>query len=56
VSVACVSGRDITVSGTVTDTAAQDALLAALDAIPGRRVVNADALEMLPVASPFLLR
>lgn len=50
---AAVSGRDITVSGTVNDAAEQDALLAAFDAIPGRRVVNAADIVTLPAASPF---
>jgi OOP family OmpA-OmpF porin len=50
---ATVSGRDITVAGFVEDRTEQDALLAAFDDIAGRRIVNADAVEVLPVASPF---
>ena len=50
---ATVSGRDIIVAGVVEDQAEQDTLLAAFDGITGRRVVNADALALLPVASPY---
>ena len=50
-----VSGRDITVTGMVQDEDAVAALRAAFDEIPGRRVLNVDGVETLPVASPFVL-
>ena len=50
---ATVSGRDITVSGTVDTAAEQETLLAAFDAIPGRRVVTTGDIATLPAASPF---
>lgn len=49
-----VSGRDITVSGLADTEQERGALVAALNAIPGRRVVN-DDLSVLPVADPFVL-
>lgn len=49
-----VSGRDITVSGIADTEAERDSLIAALNAVDGRRVVN-DALTVLPVASPYTL-
>lgn len=49
-----VSGRDITVSG-VTESAEIDALKPQFDAIAGRRVVNFDNVEVLPVVLPFEL-
>lgn len=50
-----VSGRDVTVSGVVEDDAELQSLLAAFDGISGRRVVNMDAIETLPVVSPYTL-
>lgn len=47
-----VSGRDITVSG-ISESAEFDALVAEFDGIDGRRVVNTDAVTLLPVVSPF---
>lgn len=49
-----VSGRDITISGLADTEAERAALITALNAIPGRRVVN-DRLQILPVADPFVL-
>lgn len=51
---ATVSGRDITVTGTVEDAAEQDALFAAFDAVAGRRVVSIEGLSVLPVVSPYV--
>ncbi len=51
---AVVSGRDITVTGTVEDAEEQAELLAAFDALPGRRVVNIDGLSTLPVVAPYV--
>lgn len=48
-----VSGRDITASGIVQDQAEFDSLQAALEDVQGRRVVNMDAVGILPVADPF---
>lgn len=47
-----VSGRDISVSGLADSTAERDQIVAALNGIPGRRVVN-DGIRVLPVESPF---
>jgi outer membrane protein OmpA-like peptidoglycan-associated protein len=49
-----IEGRDITVSGLADGVAEHDALIAALDAVRGRRVVN-DALEVLPSVEPYRL-
>ena len=49
-----VSGRDIHLSGLMNDTAVQTALLAALQAVPGRRVVTSDATVLASVA-PYTL-
>lgn len=49
-----VSGRDITISGLADTETERAGLIAALNAIPGRRVVN-DRLQILPVADPFVL-
>lgn len=43
-----VSGRDITLSGTADTAEERDRLVAALDAVAGRRVVNADTVTVLP--------
>ena len=51
---ATVSGRDITATGLADGPAEHDRLIAALDAIDGRRVVQ-DALQVLPVADPYTL-
>jgi outer membrane protein OmpA-like peptidoglycan-associated protein len=48
-----VSGRDIEVSGVAADEAERDSVLAALDAVEGRRVVRSN-IEILPVASPYV--
>lgn len=48
-----VSGRDITLSGLADTPAERDRLLAGLDAIRGRRVVNAEAVEVLPEIAPY---
>lgn len=50
-----VSGRDVTVSGVVEDDAELTGLVAAFDAISGRRVINIDAVTALPVVSPYTL-
>lgn len=50
-----VEGRDITVSGLADGPAERDRLIAALDAVRGRRVVN-DALNVLPVVAPYTLQ
>ncbi|QYX57687.1 OmpA family protein [Roseovarius sp. SCSIO 43702] len=50
-----VSGRDIRVSGYVDDAAERDRVMAALDAVEGRRVV-VDDLAVLPSVAPFMLR
>lgn len=47
-----VAGRDITVSGIANDEAERQSLLAALEAVKGRRVVN-DRLSVLPKAAPY---
>lgn len=49
-----VQGRDIRISGIADSAAERDRLLAALDAVDGRRVVT-DALEVLPQADPFTI-
>lgn len=50
---AAVSGRDITLTGTA-DTADELAgIVAALDEVPGRRVVNSAGVEVLPVVDPY---
>ncbi len=49
-----VSGRDITVTGLADTEAEKQTILAALNAVEGRRVVN-DLLTVLPVASPYTL-
>lgn len=47
-----IQGRDITVSGIADTEAERDQILAALQDVPGRRVIR-DDLEVLPVAAPF---
>ncbi|MEM9579416.1 MAG: OmpA family protein [Pseudomonadota bacterium] len=47
-----VSGRDIAVSGSADSESEKQDILAALDAVEGRRVV-VDNLQVLPVAEPF---
>ena len=47
-----VSGRDIRVSGLANGQAEHDEIIAALNAVDGRRVVI-DELEVLPTVSPF---
>jgi OOP family OmpA-OmpF porin len=49
-----VSGRDIHLTGIVDGPKEQAKLLAALDAVAGRRVIDAD-ITVLPVAAPFTL-
>ena len=49
---ATISGRDIQVSGLADSAAERDLLLAAFDAVPGRRVVR-DDLQILAPAKPF---
>lgn len=49
-----VSGRDITAGGLANSPGEKEALIAALDAVPGRRVVR-DELELLPKAEPFVM-
>ena len=49
-----VSGRDIQLSGIVDGPEEQAALLAALDAVPGRRLVTQD-VQVLEKVSPFTL-
>ncbi len=48
-----VSGRDVTASGLAMDQAALDQLRDEYSEIEGVRVVNVDAVELLPVADPF---
>lgn len=48
-----VSGRDITLTGTADTTAERDRIVAALKAVPGRRVVNADGVTVLPDIAPY---
>ena len=50
-----VAGRDIAVSGLADGPAEHDRLIAALQAVRGRRVVE-DALQVLPVADPYLIQ
>lgn len=50
-----VRGRDIRLTGLADSEAERAALLAAVNAVDGRRVVE-DALTVLPVASPFVAR
>ena len=52
---ATVVGRDITLSGTVNDAGEQAALLSALQAIPGARVVALGDVTTLPWVSPYTL-
>ncbi|MEM7615217.1 MAG: BON domain-containing protein, partial [Pseudomonadota bacterium] len=47
-----VSGRDIVLSGIVDNAAERAQIIAALDAVPGRRVV-VDQLTVLPFADPY---
>ena len=51
---ATVSGRDVTVTG-ISEQAELDALTAQFDAIEGRRIVNFDGVQVLPVVDPFEL-
>ena len=51
---ATVSGRDIHLSGIADSKAEADALMAALDGLPARRVVTQD-LTVLETATPFTL-
>jgi len=48
-----VNGRDITLSGAAQSQAELDMLLEGLDAVPGRRVVNAADVMVLPTIEPF---
>ncbi len=48
-----VHGRDIVLSGTADTQAELDAIVAALDAVDGRRVVDAVGVEVLPVVDPY---
>ncbi len=48
-----VSGRDVTVTGRVTDQAEWDALQADLLGIEGLRRLDMSAVQLLPVADPF---
>lgn len=47
-----VSGRDINIAGLADSAAERDALMAALNDVPGRRVVRGE-LQLLPAVSPF---
>ena len=49
-----VSGRDIHLSGILNDTAEQASLMAALQALPGRRVVTSDA-TVLETVAPYTI-
>ena len=49
-----VSGRDLTITGILDSDAEQEALMAALRDVPGRRVVRSDA-EVLETVDPFAL-
>jgi len=49
-----VQGRDIRISGYADGAAEHDTLIAAFDAIEGRRVII-EALDVLPVVTPFTL-
>lgn len=49
-----VSGRDIELSGVIDGTEEEARLLAALDGVPGRRLVTSQA-TVLPVVAPFVL-
>ena len=53
-AITTVAGRDIHLSGVMNDTAEQSALIAALNAVPGRRVVTSDA-TVLENAAPYTL-
>lgn len=48
-----VSGRDITVSGIADTKEEYDAIVAGLENVRGRRVVHADAVEVLPAVDPY---
>ncbi len=48
-----VSGRDVTLSGTADTPVELDRLVAGLDAIRGRRVVNAERVTVLPEIAPW---
>lgn len=49
-----INGRDISIRGLADSEAERDTLIAALNAVEGRRVVT-DALDILPVANPFTI-
>ena len=49
-----VAGRDVTLAGEIFEEAARAPVVAAADAEPGVRLVNADALKGLAVASPYV--
>lgn len=51
-----VSGRDITLVGLADTQAEQERVIAAMNDLRGRRVVNADGLRVLPKAAPYLTR
>ncbi|SLN54229.1 OmpA family protein [Pseudooctadecabacter jejudonensis] len=51
-----VSGRDVRVAGTVASQTDRDRLVGQLFALDGVRVVEADTLALLPIASPFEVR
>lgn len=51
-ALATVSGRDIHLSGILDTADEKTTLLAALDSVPGRRVVTED-VTVLPIAAPF---
>jgi len=50
-----VSGRDIHLSGILNDSAERTALMAALEALPGRRVVSSDA-TVLETVAPYAFK
>ncbi|QDC11003.1 OmpA family protein [Oceanicola sp. D3] len=52
---ATARGRDIVLSGVADSEAEHARVMAALDAVPGRRVVRSQA-DILPLADPFTLR
>jgi OOP family OmpA-OmpF porin len=48
-----VDGRDISVTGVLHDIAERDALETTLMNIEGRRLVNLDKIDLLPIANPY---
>jgi hypothetical protein len=48
-----VMGRDIQINGIIDGTTERDALVSALDTVPGRRVVRFDTATVLDTVAPF---